>query len=268
MIDIGVNLLHGQFAEDSEQVLVRARSAGVEALLITATDLATSRAAVDFAQRHGLYCTAGVHPHDAKSAAEGFVDELRGLAGNEVVRAIGETGLDFNRNYSPADVQRRVFRAQLELAAELGKPLFVHDRDSEGEVYEMLQTLADASNGVVVHCFTGSRTDLVRYLDAGFFIGITGWICDEKRGAALSQLVPEIPLDRLLLETDAPFLLPHGIADWPPAGVSRRHRRRNEPMLLPLIAERVAALYGLESRSVIDATTENARRLFQLPQPG
>jgi len=268
MIDIGVNLLHSQFARDRDQVLDRARQAGVSDLLITATDITSSREAIDFAQIHSLYCTAGVHPHDASSVPEKFTDTLLELAAAEVVKAIGETGLDFNRNFSPPDIQRRVFDIQLNIAAALQKPVFVHDRDSDGAVFDLLSAHADHLNGVVVHCFTGTRGDLHKYLDAGFYIGITGWVSDPKRGGGLRALVPEIPLDRLLLETDAPFLLPHGITDWPPPGVPARYKRRNEPMLLPVIAGWIAELYDLPVGRIIEASTDNARQLFQLAEPG
>ena len=267
MIDIGVNLLHRQFDDDRDQVLARARAAGVSSMLVTATDLATSHQALAFCAEHDLYCTAGIHPHDAKGAPDGYADELRRLGAHREVRAIGETGLDFNRNFSAPDIQQQVFATQLQIAVDLNKPVFVHDRDSNGAVFDTLRRFADRLPGVVVHCFTGTRRDLESYLGAGFYIGITGWVCDIRRGAELRELVASIPLERLLLETDAPFLLPHSVADWPPADVPARHKRRNEPMLLPLVVKQVAELYQLPVGRIIDITSSNARRLFQLPQP-
>ena len=264
MIDIGVNLLHGQFDDDREAVLDRARAAGVTDLLVTSTDLNVARDAIDYCQRHGLHCTVGVHPHDAKDAPPDLPEQLETLARADPVVAIGETGLDFNRNYSAPDVQRRVFEQQVTLAAKIGLPLFVHDRDSGGEVYGLLQR-AELPAGVVVHCFTGSAEDLDRYLAAGFLIGITGWVCDPQRGAALRTLIPRIPLEQLLIETDAPFLLPKtDLADWPPAAVPRRHKRRNEPALLPIIVRAVADLRGEAAEEIACATADNARRLFGL----
>jgi TatD DNase family protein len=265
VIDIGVNLLHAQFNADRESVLARARQAGIEQMLITATDLASSRRAIDFCAQHQLYCTAGIHPHDAAAAPDDYIDQLARLAQHPQIKAIGETGLDFNRNFSPPDVQREVFAAQIELAVELGKPLFVHDRDSDGEVAQLLASGGASAIGVVIHCFTGTAAQLRAYLEAGYSIGITGWVCDPKRGRELRQLVAEIPLPRLLLETDAPFLLPKELRDWPPQGVAGKHKRRNEPSTLPVIAATLAQLMGVTSEELIGATTANARLLFDLP---
>lgn len=266
MIDIGVNLLHPQFDRDRDRVLARARAAGVTDLLITATDLDMARRAIDFCERHDLYCTAGVHPHDAKDAPADLVAELELLIRSDRVKAVGEMGLDFNRNFSPPEVQRTVFDAQLELAASCGLPAFVHDRDTEGAVYEALHRHISSLSGVVVHCFTGTGTDLDRYLALGCHIGVTGWICDERRGAALRELTRRIPLDRLLVETDAPFLLPHSVPNgWHAAHAPEAHKRRNEPALLPLVVERIALETGVPAAEISKRTAENARSLFNLP---
>jgi TatD DNase family protein len=271
MIDIGVNLLHPQFAEDRDAVIARAAACGVEQMLITATDINSTRAAIQFCESNQLFCTAGIHPHDAATADADFASTLAELASHPAVRAIGETGLDFNRNYSPPTDQRRVFETQIELAKRLHKPLFVHDRDSDGEVFELLSRADAGSAGVVIHCFTGNRQDLQRYLEAGFYIGITGWVCDQRRGRELQALLPEIPLDRLLLETDAPFLIPPrippAVIDWPSEGVSRKHKRRNEPALLPVVAEAVANLLKISRTELSTRTTTNARLLFDIPEP-
>ena len=183
--------------------------------------------------------------------------ELRALAAQDPVCAIGEAGLDFYRNFSPPEDQHAVFDAQIRLAAELGLPLFVHDRDSGGAVYDALMNQAGQLNGVVIHCFTGDEADLRRYLAAGFHIGITGWVCDRRRGERLRGLIPQIPIDRLLIETDAPFLLPNG-ADSPTAD-----KRRNEPCLLPFIARAIADLLDMPTSELACQTTTNARRLFR-----
>lgn len=271
MIDIGVNLLHPQFAEDRDAVIARAKASGVEQMLITATDIDSTRAAIRLCESNQLFCTAGIHPHDAAAADVGFATTLAELASHPAVRAIGETGLDFNRNYSPPDAQRQVFETQIDLAKRLHKPLFVHDRDSNGEVFELLSRAQAGPAGVVIHCFTGNRQDLQRYLDAGFYIGITGWVCDERRGLELRALLPEIPLDRLLLETDAPFLMPANIpptvVDWPPEGVSRKHKRRNEPALLPVVAAAVADLLKISRTELSARSAANARLLFEISEP-
>jgi TatD DNase family protein len=270
MIDIGVNLLHPQFDGDRDEVIRRARAAGISRMLITATDLETTTRAIALCQQtYGLFCTAGVHPHDAKDAPEDLKDQLRQLSASSVVRAIGETGLDFNRNFSPPGTQLEIFNAQLEVAAELSMPVFIHDRDSDGGVYECLKRHAQSLPHMVVHCFTGTSEDLRRYLDLGCAIGITGWICDRRRGQTLRELVPEIPLDRLLIETDAPFLLPgNAPSDWHATQAPGASRRRNEPALLSFVAEGIASASGTPARDIIAATTRNAEKVFNLgPEP-
>lgn len=262
MIDVGVNLLNRQFVDDLDDVLARARSTPIAFMLVTSTDLEDTAAAIGLSKQHDdLACTAGVHPHVAKDVPPGWLERLKILAAAPEVVAIGETGLDFNRNFSPAELQRDVFLAQIELAAELALPLFVHDRDSDGAVAEMLAPFATDLNGVVAHCFTGTRKDLDRYLEAGYYIGITGWVCDTRRGEGLRELVPQIPLDKLLIETDAPFLLPHG------ATAPTANKRRNEPCLLPCIAAQIARLHDLDVGVIDTATSANAKRLFKIEEP-
>ena len=264
LVDIGANLLNGQFRDDLDAVLARARGAGLGHMMVTATNVADSAAAIDLCRSHAdLSCTVGVHPHAAaKTLAEGgdWVARVRALAGQEPVCAIGEAGLDFYRNFSPPADQHAVFDAQILLAAELGLPLFVHDRDSGGAVYDALIKHAGQLNGVVIHCFTGDEADLRRYLAAGFHIGVTGWVCDRRRGQRLRGLIPQIPIDRLLIETDAPFLLPHGAAS-PTAD-----KRRNEPCLLPFIAGAIAELLDMPASELARQTAANAKRLFGLSE--
>jgi TatD DNase family protein len=266
VIDIGVNLLHPQFDDDREAVLARARAAGVHQLLVTATDLTMAARAVDWCEAHDLYCTAGVHPHDAKDAPADLAERLADLARSPRVKAIGETGLDFFRNFSPPSTQHRVFDVHLQAAGKLGLPAFVHDRDSDGAVYAALRRHRDRLPGVVVHCFTGTADDLSRYLALDCHIGITGWVCDERRGQELRALVPLIPLERLLIETDAPFLLPHDTPrTWHAEHAPGASRRRNEPALLPLVAARIARERRVSTETIVRETAANARRLFDLP---
>lgn len=259
MIDIGVNLLHGQFDDDRPEVLARARAAGVEHMLLTGTDLHSSRAAAAFAAADPgwLSATAGIHPHDAAAAPAGWQEQIAALAHEPQVVAIGETGLDFNRNLSPPAVQQQVFRDHLLLARQLGLPAFVHDREAGDTVAACLQEVGPLPAGVVVHCFTGSRAELLRYLDMGCHIGITGWVCDRRRGQSLRDLVPLIPLERLMIETDAPFLRPHNAPADP-------HGRRNEPALLGYVARQLADIYGISPKDLIAVTSANARTLFRL----
>ena len=219
MIDIGANLTHASFRDDLDAVVARARGAGVSTLVVTGTTVEESRVATDIAERLDLYATAGVHPHHARDCNEKTIGQLRDIARHPRIVAIGECGLDFNRNYSPHPDQEKWFVEQLRLGLELGKPLFLHSRDAHPRFADIVRR--EKVQQAVAHCFTGEKDELHAYLDLGLYIGITGWICDERRGAHLLQLVREIPRDRLLLETDAP--LPHSARLAAPAqGAAQR----------------------------------------------
>lgn len=259
MIDIGVNLGNAAFDADRAAVVERAKAAGVQAMIVTGTSVQESGKALALADpAAGLYATAGVHPHEAGTVADDWERQIAALATDPAIVAIGETGLDFYRNYAPRAAQRRVFRAQVELAVATGKPLFVHDRDSGGETGAILADYRGALGNCVIHCFTGTEADLAGYLEAGFSIGITGWICDERRGGELAALAPRIPADRLMIETDAPYLLPRTMR-------SRPASRRNEPAFLPHVAARLAACRGEDVAAIEALTHENAERFFGLP---
>lgn len=260
LVDIGANLTDRNFATDRAEVVDRAVAAGVEQMVVTGVSVAKSRAALALADGSRLFATAGIHPHDAGSAECGWEDAIRELVMDRRVVAIGETGLDFNRNYSPPEVQRRVFRAQIALAVELDLPLFVHDRDSDGETRALLRERKSELDRCVVHCFTGTAADLAGYLDDGWHIGITGWVCDERRGVELQGLVANIPRQRLMLETDAPWLLPRTMSPRPKG-------RRNEPAFLPWVARKVAECRGESLEEVSAYTSANARRFFDLSVP-
>lgn len=197
IIDIGVNLMHRSYNQDREQVVERAAANGVSPLVITGTSLRNSMEAARYASRlpGKLYSTAGVHPHDAKSCTDETMKQLKQLAAQPQVVAIGECGLDYNRDFSPRDVQRKWFAEQIDLALEQDMPLFLHEREAFSD---FIATLKEQSvRKAVVHCFTGTLPELKAYLEMGFHIGITGWICDERRGKHLKELVRMIPLDRL-----------------------------------------------------------------------
>ncbi|MDI5984083.1 TatD family hydrolase [Halomonas sp. M4R5S39] len=259
LVDIGANLTHASFARDLEAVLSRARAANVTTLILTGTDREHAEQAVDLARRlPGLYATAGVHPHDASrwdAALERAMGELHRQP--EVV-AVGECGLDFNRNFSTPDEQERAFEAQLGLAAQNGKPLFLHERDAGRRMREMLHAWRDDLADAVVHCFTADRATLHGYLDLDLHIGLTGWLCDERRGHHLRELVGEIPLDRLMVETDCPYLLPRHLP-------AKLKGRRHEPALLPWIVREIAHWRGIAELELARATTTTARAFFRLP---
>ncbi|HLU61676.1 MAG TPA: TatD family hydrolase [Gammaproteobacteria bacterium] len=263
LIDIGLNLTHDSFDRDRERVISDARDAGVGGFIITGTDVAGSRAALALAERHDdFFATAGVHPHHATGLDETAVAELRELLAHPKVIAVGECGLDFFRNFSSRDAQLAAFRAQLELAAETGKPLFLHQRDAHDELMALLQEFADQlPQRGVVHCFTDGPRELEDVLEAGYCVGITGWLCDERRGSALREATARLPLDRFMLETDAPYLLPRDL----PKDTRDALRNRNEPRFLPHIAARLAEILGIPPEEVVRRSTENARRVFGLP---
>ncbi|WP_058302934.1 TatD family hydrolase [Gorillibacterium timonense] len=254
-VDIGVNLMHRSFHQDREQVVERALTNEVTPLIITGTSLKNSLEAARYAGRYSgkLYATAGVHPHDAKSCDEETIAKLKELAELPQVVAIGECGLDYNRDFSPRDVQRTWFTEQIQLAQELDMPLFLHERDAFADFASILKK--HDVHKAVVHCFTGTSAELKTYLDMGLHIGITGWICDERRGKHLKELVRLIPLDRLMIETDAPFLTPRDLPKKPTDG-------RNEPAYLPHILQTVARCIGKPAEEVAEATTKTAAEFF------
>ncbi|MDR1209997.1 MAG: TatD family hydrolase [Clostridiales bacterium] len=254
LIDIGVNLTHKQFAGDLPDVVARAEKAGVSRMIVTGTSLRASRAALDLAARYPdrLFSTAGVHPHDAKSWDASHESRLAELLGNPACVAVGECGLDYNRDFSPRDVQRRVFEKQIDIAVRRKAPLFTHERDAHADFLSMIREIPKTAP-VVVHCFTGTLAEAESYLAEGCFIGLTGWICDERRGAHLADVVRAIPLDRLMLETDAPYVAPRDVYPRP---------SRNEPMYLAHIAEVIARAAGVPAQRLAAAATANSERFF------
>lgn len=259
MFDIGVNLTSTQFAKDRKQIVTRAQQAGITGILITGTNALESQQAQFLATQHPGYCwsTAGVHPHHASEWSQETAGTLRRLASQPQVVAIGECGLDYNRNISMPEQQEYAFNAQLELAAELSMPVFLHCREAHDRFMAILTPWLDKLPAVVVHCFTGMRKELEDYLAQGMMVGITGWVCDERRGIEVRELLPLIPADRLLLETDAPYLLPRDMRPRPTS-------RRNEPCYLPHIVHQVAAWRGEDPQTLAVQTDSNARRLFGL----
>jgi TatD DNase family protein len=255
LVDIGANLTHAAFSDDVAEVVQRARQAGVARIVVTGTAVDESMAAIRVAEQFDFHATAGVHPHHARDCGPQTIPALRELAKHPRNVAIGECGLDFNRNYSPHPDQEKWFVAQLELGLELGKPLFLHSRDAHPRFAEILKH--HKVKQAVAHCFTGEKAELHAYLDLGLYVGITGWICDERRGKHLLELVRDIPRERLLLETDSPYLTPRDLKPQPRA-------RRNEPAFLPHILKTVARALGRPVEEIAAETTRNARTLFNL----
>ncbi len=260
MIDIGVNLTSGRFAKDREQVLDSAWEQGVEAVVVTGASIAGSQeaAALTALDPARLFATAGVHPHEAKTWDEASAQALRDLLRQPQVVAVGECGLDFNRDFSPRPDQITCFETQLALAAELGKPVFLHQRDAHEAFMPILRRYRDQLPGAVVHCFTGTGEELGDYLSLDCHIGVTGWVCDEKRGGELRELVGRIPAERLMVETDAPYLTPHNLPKKPKGN-------RNEPAFLKYVIGKIAECRDEPFDAVAEATTRSARAFFQLP---
>lgn len=256
LIDAGVNLTSSQFDKDRSEIISRALAAGVDKMLLIGSCLSSSEQSIALANQFNQIATAGIHPHDAKDAEVGFITQLAQLAQHPEVVAIGECGLDFNRDFSPRDVQKQVFELQLQLAEQLNLPVYLHERDA----FESMQASLEKYHiKGVLHCFTGSQQALEYYLDKGLMIGITGWLCDERRGAELQQLLPLIPDDRLLLETDAPYLLPRSLQPKPKS-------RRNEPAYLVEVAKVAAQLRGQTLEYITQTTHSNFMRLFSKAQ--
>lgn len=253
--DSGANLTNGKLVHQVDSYLEAAQNAGVETIVVIGTNLEHSRQALQLCERYPdqLIATVGVHPHDAAEAPHDFVQQLRDLAQHPAARAIGECGLDFNRNYSPPEQQLSVFRAQLALAAELQLPVYLHERDALDAQLELLSEFHQQIPRLLTHCFTGGEKALARYLKLGCYIGITGWVCDERRGLELQHSVLNIPADKLLIETDAPFLLPRTLRPKPSYNASE---------YLPHIGEFIAQLRQQEVSEFAAQTWQNSQAFF------
>ena len=260
LIDIGINLGHDSYDVDRDAVIGRAVASGVVQMMVTGASIEGSRKALEIARSHPgrLFATAGVHPHHATELTADSLTVLEELAREPEVVAAGECGLDYFRDFSPRPVQQEAFHRQLELAARVHKPVFLHQRDAHEDFFAILKEHRQTLIGGVTHCFTGCASELRAYLELGFAIGITGWICDERRGAHLLPLMSEIPAERLLLETDGPYLLPRDLHPKPSS-------RRNEPAWLPHIAAVVARARGEPVETLARSSTAATRALFRLP---
>jgi len=260
-IDIGCNLGHESFAGDFEAVIDRALEHGIDMMIVTGASIAGSERALELARQRPdcMRATAGVHPHLAAEVDTDAITRLRELQTEDPIVACGECGLDYFRDLSPRPVQLKAFERQLELAVDAGKPLFLHQRDAHDDFHSLLRQFRDRLDSVVVHCFTDTRRAMYDYLDLDCHIGITGWICDERRGRELKEIVTDIPDDRLMLETDAPYLKPRNLRP-------KVRSHRNEPCWLPWIGGTVAALRGVSPQVLARQTSANARAFFSLPE--
>jgi TatD DNase family protein len=259
LIDIGANLAHDSFDDDRDAMLQRAAAAGISRIVVTGSSFDSNQGAVDLAARHprSLYATAGVHPHHASDYDDEVDRQIRAFARDGKIVAVGECGLDYFRNFSPREAQLAAFRSQLEIAVETRLPVFLHQRDAHDDFVEVLEPLLPNLSRAVAHCFTGEHESLREYLALGLYIGVTGWICDERRGLHLREIVSVVPDDRLMIETDAPYLMPRTLQPKPKT-------RRNEPMHLVEILRIVAEARDQSEQHVAEMTTRNAERFFAL----
>ncbi len=253
LIDTHAHLDHERFKHDVDQVMERAKPAKVQAIVTVGTDLESSRKAVEFAKRYpGVIATVGVHPHDADRATDDVLDEIAMLAADEGVVAIGEIGLDYHYDFSPRDIQRRVFAVQISLARELGLPIVVHVREAYPDVMSILKSEHAEDVGGIIHCFSGDQEVAKDCLNMGFYISVGG-ILTFANSKELRRIIRGLPLDRILLETDSPYLTP-----VPYRG------KRNEPAYVVHVAEALADLKGIAFDEVAETTTLNACKLLGL----
>lgn len=262
-IDIGINLTNRQFQNDIDDIVHNALDADVSHMILTGTSVHKSQESAKIAANYPgvLYSTAGIHPHDAKSFDANSIHQLKTLLQKKHVVAVGECGLDFDRDFSPRDQQERCFKAQLELAIATQKPLFLHERAAFSRFMAITKDYLPQLPKAVVHCFTGNLTEAKTYLDNGFYIGFTGAISDVNRFAHLKEVVRYVPLDRLMIETDSPFMLPKNV---PKSSLTQYHERRNEPAFLPYVAGTIAQLKGVGLDVVTQHSSQNATAFFGL----
>jgi TatD DNase family protein len=242
------------FREDIDNIIKSANDAGIVRMMTIGINGRTSAQAVSLAQSYdGIYASVGVHPHDVKTCNASIIQDLINLAKNEKVRAWGEIGLDFNRMYSPRKDQELWFEKQLEVAAKLDLPMIFHERDSNGHFLEILKNHASSGLKGVVHCFSGTRDELDQYLSLGLHIGITGILTIKSRGARLRKLVPGIPTDRLMVETDAPYLVP---------APEKNRIRRNEPAFVKSVLLKLAEVKNESPEDLAQTLWDNTNRLY------
>lgn len=259
LTDIGANLAHDSFDRDRGEVLARAKESGISRIIVTGSNAQSNEIALSLAKTHPgfLYSTAGLHPHYANEYDQQLHESINTMLIEPEVVAVGECGLDYFRNFSPKAAQRKAFEKQLDLAEESDLPIFLHQRDAHEDFVEILKPRLNHIKRGIAHCFTGTEVELEALLDLGLYIGITGWICDERRGVTLQDIVKLIPDDRLMIETDAPYLLPRSLLPKPKT-------RRNEPAYLREVLKMVAKCRQQTEEHVAKITSQVARDFFSL----
>ncbi|MDA9636474.1 TatD family hydrolase [SAR86 cluster bacterium] len=258
LFDIGANLTHESFNIDLNEIINEFIESNINKICITGCDINDSKKALSIAQSfpENLISTCGIHPHYADKFNDSSAEEIKKIAENNLVKAIGETGLDFNRNYSSKKNQINSFQKHIGIANELKMPLFLHQRDSHKDFLNCIE-IAKPETNCVVHCFTGSKIEMTDYLNLGFYIGLTGWICDPKRGAHMEEFISDIPLEKLLIETDSPYLLPKKV---------KIKGRRNKPLFLSEVLNKVSEIRQEPIDILCSEIFKNSLKFFNLQE--
>ncbi|KAL7427299.1 hypothetical protein ACHAXM_000794 [Skeletonema potamos] len=264
VVDIGVNLTHRAFRKHWRGVVQRALNAGVTKLILTGTSIHGSEECLHLCQtwldetgEKNLYATVGIHPHDAKTWNEQSYVKMKEMLGHPLAVAVGECGLDFNRNFSAREDQIHAFREQVKLAVELNMPLFLHEREAHHDLVKVLDEIETAGGSlppIVVHCFTGTNEEAIEYIQREYYIGFTGTICKKERGAPLRAVLPSIPLEQIMVETDAPFM---GF---------QKGRKSSEPADCIEVARKLAETIDTNFSIVCETTTANALDFFRIKE--
>ncbi len=280
LFDCCLNLTHNSFNQDRAELLTRAHDMGVDYALVCGADLDDSAKCIALARSHSrshsseegvqLFATAGVHPHHASEWNDDSAEMLISICKENkgIVSAVGEAGMDYARNYSTPQQQKLAFSQQLQVAAQLKLPVFLHQREAHDDFHQILKDYADKLPTMLVHCFTGQKDELLAYVELGCYIGITGWFCDERRGEHLGELISLIPAERLIVETDSPYLIPRTLKAKLKAQnkVNLKHKlNRNEPAYLPHLVEALAKQLGQKTEELAQQTLLNAFSFLQLP---
>ena len=259
LADSCFNINHESFKNDLGDILDAANNVGVEYFFCPASKEKEIVDLINLSESYqkNIFCSVGIHPHYASDLKPSTIQNLQKYLGNKHVRAIGEIGLDYYRNFQSPEIQKKCFNAFLELASTHQYPLFLHHREAFDDFYPMIKNCIGEVPESIVHCFTGTKSELKKFLDLGLYIGITGWICDPKRGADLREIIKYIPLDRLLIETDAPYLVPKNMVNKP-------RNNRNEPLFLEHVATNISELLNIDKALLAEETTKNFKKLFRI----
>ena len=259
LADSCFNINHESFKIDLGDILDAANNVGVEYFFCPASKEKEIEDLINLSESYqkNIFCSIGIHPHNASDLKPNTIENLKKYLGNQHVKAIGEIGLDYYRNFQSPEIQKKCFNAFLELASTNQYPVFLHHREAFSDFYPMIKNCIGEVPDSIVHCFTGTKSELKKFLDLGLYIGITGWICDPKRGADLREIIKYIPLDRLLIETDAPYLVPKNMVNKP-------RNNRNEPLFLEHIANDISELLNIDKALLAEETTNNFKKLFRI----